>query len=85
LAEDVYLLRNQIAHGARIYGKYLEKGRFRLGSGAVHYIELSHRSFQVVLYEATLFMLCAALRRVILDDRFTLLRDQRIWERWLDH
>lgn len=84
LAADVYELRNQIAHGDRIRDKFLIKSDFRLEPDLRGFHQVPERSYQSVLCEAALFMLCAALRRVILDGDIMLLAKPKEWKAWLD-
>lgn len=84
VASDIYQLRNQIAHGDRIRPKYLEKSEFRFDPPALRYLHIGEWSYQSLLWEAALFTLCAALRKVILDGHLGLLTQPRIWKRWLD-
>lgn len=85
LAGDIYELRNQIAHGDRIRDSFLVDREFRIEPGVPDFYRLRDRSYQSILCEAALFILCAALRRVILDGHLALLAQHRRWKKWLDN
>ena len=83
VAEDIYLLRNQIAHGDRIRPKFMAKQEFAIEPNVFQYSPWE-RSYQMILCDAALFALCAALRRVIIDGNLPLLEQPRAWKAWLD-
>jgi hypothetical protein len=83
LAADVYQLRNQIAHGDRIRDEYLVRSEFSLEPTLPDLYRIGERSYQSVLWEATLFLLCACLRQVILDGHLDLLAQPKEWKKWL--
>jgi hypothetical protein len=83
VALDIYHLRNQIAHGDRIRPEYMEKSEFQFEPPELRYLRIGECSYQSVLYEGALFILCAALRSVILNGHLNLLKTQKSWKRWL--
>lgn len=83
LAADIYQLRNQIAHGDRVRSEYLKKSGFSVEPTLLDFFKIDECSYQTVLCEASLFLLCAALRQVILDGHLDLLAQPKEWKRWI--
>jgi hypothetical protein len=84
VAEDLYELRNAIAHGGEIPLK------FRKGTGfldcAENLLEGYESGYQYgcVLLESALFLLCAALRKVFVRKLIQTVAERRAWGSYLE-
>jgi hypothetical protein len=83
LASDIYVLRNQIAHGGVILSRFLElppvSSKRNVNAsypGLVTYVN--------VLHEASIVLLCRLLRHIILRDMLPIFTAPKQWKHFLE-
>jgi len=69
VAEDLYLLRNEMAHGLPFHEKFRKKRGFLADDGDPVSSEFAVYRYDQVLEECAAFLLCQALREVLLHNR----------------
>lgn len=82
LASDIYILRNQIAHGGVILSRFLELPPV----SSTRDISATYPgllTYANVLHEASIVLLCRLLRHIILQDMLPVFIDLEQWERLL--
>ena len=81
VVEDVYELRNIVAHGREIPRRFRERRDLLDENGSR--INIDDYSYAAVLWESALFLLVRALRRIMLGDMIDTVRDEARWKQQL--
>jgi hypothetical protein len=82
VVEDVYELRNIVAHGREIPGRYHQKHHLLDENG--RRINIDDYSYAAVLWESALFLLVRALRKIMLDENMIdAVKDEAKWKQHL--
>jgi hypothetical protein len=79
VADDLYELRSEIAHGREISRRFREKTGFLTENG--HSVEGIFQDYQYrqVLHECAVFLLCQALRKIFLLNLADVVASERKW------
>ncbi len=85
VARDLYTLRGLIAHGKEIRTKFRQEVGFTIqgGSDAMRDTYGTYQYWQV-LEECALFLLCATLKKLFIEDLLDEVADGRRWASYLD-
>jgi hypothetical protein len=84
MAKDIFGLRNQLSHGSEILEKYRKPISFKFELPELAYLAIEKWTQTTLIVESALFVLLAALRKVITAGYMERMKDQRLWSRWLD-
>jgi hypothetical protein len=83
LASDIYVLRNQIAHGGVIPSRFLELPPV----SSTRNVNASYPglvNYANVLHEASILLLCRLLRHIILRDLLAIFTAPKLWKHFLE-
>jgi hypothetical protein len=84
VAEDLYELRNTIAHGNEISRKFNKRIGFQDCTKILLEGYDSGYQYGFVLVESALFLLCAALRKVFVEKLIQTVAEPRAWRKYLE-
>jgi hypothetical protein len=84
VAANMFDLRNLLAHGKEILPKYREPIRFKFEPEGLTSFPVEDWTYEMLLYESSLFTLIAALRKIIADGIMQTVADRRAWDALLD-
>jgi hypothetical protein len=68
VAGDLYLLRNEVAHGLPFHEKFRKTRGFLAADGKPISPDFAHYRYDQVLEECAVFLLCKTLRELFLRD-----------------
>ena len=84
VAKEIFGFRNRLSHGLMILEKHRKSIEFKFEPAELAYLRVEDWTQKALILESALFVLLAALRRVITTGHLELMKDQRVWSRWLD-
>ena len=85
VADDIFELRSEIAHGQEIRAKFRAVGPFEDNTGKVIEVVAGSRAYSEVLHECSLFLLCRLLRWLLVQGLDDKVRDTITWKQIISH
>jgi hypothetical protein len=84
VADDIFELRSEIAHGQEIRAKFRAVGPFEDDTGKDIAVVAGSRVYSEVLHECSLFLLCRLMRWLFVQGLDDKVRDTTTWKRIID-
>jgi hypothetical protein len=84
VAGEVFKWRGFVAHGKEILEDYRKPLKFEFDPPELAFLAVEKWTPEILCCESALFLLMAALRRIITDGLLPTLGNKRAWDDWID-